>query len=104
MAKINFSISTSQGRITVEPESSSVHQSTYEFRIGGATAVTKTFTDICFCKMFKLARGHDGHDVLSWMQKYVDLALDPESHTRQTDYSFLLDLPHCWTCAGRNVI
>ena len=56
---------------------------------------------ICFCKVFKLSLDYDGCDILSWMQLYVDLVLQPEYRFK---FITLLDLPHCWTCACRNVI
>lgn len=103
LAKINFSISASQGRIVVKPESSSVQYHILAFDLGQGTAepMSKTSNRICFCKTYKLALEHDGRDILSWIQEYMDLVLQSES---QATYNVLLDVAHCWTCAGRNVI
>jgi hypothetical protein len=106
LTKINFSISAFESGFVVEPESSSVRYLTYGLDVGQATArmVTQTSGKICFCKVSKLALEHDGRDVFSLLQDYVDLVLvKPEC---QVNYNHLLDLRpiHCWTCAGRNVI
>lgn len=103
-AKINFSVSTSQGRIVVEPEPSSSQYPTFAYDLGAAFAdrVTVTSDNICFCKMGKLALENDDCDLLSWMQEYAGLVQQPES---RATYNDLLNLVlHCWTCAGRNVI
>jgi hypothetical protein len=102
-AKINFSIFASQGRIVVEPEPSSLQYGTFLIDPVLATRnyVTMTSDELCFCKIFKLARKHEGRDVVSWMQEYVDLIIQSAS---QTEVSHLFDPVHCWTCAGRYVI
>jgi hypothetical protein len=102
-AEINFSISASQGRIVVQPESSRVQYGTVAIDIGLATvdSVTMTYDRICFCKAFKLALKHDGSNVVIWMQEYVDLTLKSAS---QDELSRLFDSVYCWACAGRNVI
>jgi hypothetical protein len=102
-AKINFSIFASQSRIVVEPEPSSLQYGTFLIDPVLATRiyVTMTSDELCFCKIFKLARKHEGRDVVSWMQEYVDLIIQSAS---QTEVSRLFDPVHCWTCAGRYVI
>jgi hypothetical protein len=97
-AKINFSISASQGRIVVEPESFSAQEMIWamDIGLGTTTLATTTFKNMCFCKIHKLALENDCRGVLSWMQEYVGLVLK-----EQTQHS---TLPHCWTCAGRIII
>jgi hypothetical protein len=97
-AKINFTISASQGRIIVEPESFSVQEMTVAVDIGMGTMnlTATTFKNMCFCKIHKLVLEKDCRDVLSWLQEYVDLVLKSQAE-RGT-------VPHCWTCAGRVII
>lgn len=103
VAKINFSISAFQGRIVVEPESSSVQTSTSVSNPGEdeTPRMTTTSDRVCFCKIFQLALKHDGRDVVSWMRKYVDIVHRSKSTDR---FKPLFGIVHSWTCAGRNVI
>ena len=97
-AEFNFSISASHGRIVVEPESSNIQFTTYGIDLGQTWTVPRTEMSerLCFCKIFKLAMEHNGHDVLGWMQKYVDLV-----HKSQDEPNNLI---HCWTCAGHVIL
>jgi len=93
-AKIKFSISTSQGHIFVKPESFSAQEMSLMLDIGSGTMdhTKLTFSKMCFCKIFMLALEHDGRNVISWMEGYVDLVLQSFTEIKR--------LPHCWTCAG----
>jgi hypothetical protein len=97
-AKINFSISASQDRIVVEPESFSAQEMIWAMDIGMGTTTLAltTFKNMCFCKIYKLVLENDCRDVLSWLQEYVALVLKSQAE-RGT-------VPHCWTCAGRIII
>ena len=97
-AKINFSISTSQGHIFVKPESFSAQEMSVwtDARAGTMEHVKLTFSKMCFCKIFLLTLEHDGRNVLSWMEGYVDLVLQSLAEPKT--------LSHCWTCAGRIII
>ena len=93
-AKINFSISISQGHIFVKPESFSAQEMRLMIDIGSGTVdhTKLTFSKMCFCKIFMLTLDHDSRNILSWMEGYVDLVLQSFTEIKR--------LPHCWTCAG----
>jgi hypothetical protein len=98
LAKINFSISASQGRIVVEPESFTVREMSFMLHAspGSTNRVTRIYHNMCFCKIHSLALENGCCDVLSWVQHYVHLVLTSQAERNA--------MPHCWTCAGRTII
>lgn len=95
-AEIDFTVSTSQGRIVIEPLTFSVNRGNVR------PILSSSSPGMCFCSAFRLASAHGDGNVFSWVQEYVDFVAtkEPVAKERVT----CIYAPYCWTCAGRIIV
>jgi hypothetical protein len=88
-ADIDFSISVSRDRILVNPQTFVPYVMYEDKRMVRHPTVGK----MCYCGILRLAAWHRDDNVVSWVQKYVDVVKRSQSEWRP-------NVLYCWTCAG----
>jgi hypothetical protein len=91
--EMDLSVSVSQGWITIEPLTHSIHSLNKSTRVFAASTTNR----LCYCEALILAVERSGDNVLNWAQKYVSMMVKRKVGARR--YGM-----YCWTCAGITTI
>jgi hypothetical protein len=93
-ADIDFSVSSSQARIVVEPLTSNIRDPCTTEHIFYLIPAK-----MCYCEALCLALAHGSGNVLDWVEKYVEMVVQSQA-TQAAENG----VPYCWTCAGHIII